>query len=1143
MIITREKGMRMWGGGSGSTSASGVNGGGGFSLTVTEGEGAGNAYTGFTYESGVLSLIKGTQFVTTDFFNRLFTAYDANGTAIVPNDTTTAINNLKLMVGTWTEEYLSALGKNSEGGGGGGGIELSDVWQSLKTNTDDYANQKINSAHIPDLSGTYATKTWVNQQGFVTSSGVTSVAMTVPTGLSVSGTPITSTGTLALAFSTGYSIPTTAKQSNWDTAYGWGNHATAGYASASSVTTLQGYFTNGVANTAAKLNTGTTTYTAWGQTYWSSGVPQSISGNMTSVGSITPSANGNALGTTSARFNIYGTAGNFSGNVSITGTLGVTGATTLTGLLTANGGIVVPSSKTIKIGDCTISWDSTNSMLKFDTGIYSTGAVSALGSNSSGGGSGTFDEEAMWTALGTTSTAKVIASSHIPNLSASKITSGTFDAARIPDLSSKYLPLSGGTITGTLTVQSSFYVKTITEPNGGNGLLAYQPASGWDGISSAQWGVGATDCQGVIRSSDANLIHYKGGTNYTILDSSDHGDYAYALYGGTPITATSSSHYDLNNLLTVGSYYCAGSATAAYIDNKPTNTNSAFRVWVSATTGTASGHYLRQRFQFFSQVAIYERTAINDSTVASGDWGNWYLVQASLANYALASSLSNYLPLSGGTLTGSLTVNNNSVTALGYNAKFDVDTSREMGIGWLNTSGTRVASVTYHNTVQNIILNPVGSTDTWSDAVGKYNLIVGNNKLTYNTYTILHSNNYSSYALPLSGGTMTGILKWKDTNALPETTSPTYMLTIDSFANGGTTKWANLTNVTVGKATTASLLSYSHTNEINFKGGMQVNCWFNFRNADTDSEDGGTTAINYRFCNYTRETDYSTVTAGTFVGAFSGNATTATTLQTPRTIWGQSFNGSANVSGDLTSVTSLFMTTNLMLGSGSEGIYLNRLGICWHNASNALTKDIMRFTSTGVVTMLGGHFVLAGAQAASSTDNTTQIIFTASGAQQVAISSNSSALIINPTSSTTTKQIVLGVGSVASTFGNSITCSGEVTASSDGRKKNIISNTKFNVKDIASARSVLFEWNDGRDDDMEKKIHGGSIAQDWIGKADSFLSQDNDGWYSINYGALALCSAITIAKEVVKHEDRITLLEKENAKLKARVAELEERRA
>ena len=58
---------------------------------------------------------------------------------------------------------------------------------------------------------------------------VTSVAATVPTGFTVSGSPVTSTGTLAIGFDTGYSLPTTAKQTNWDTAYGWGDHGSAGY--------------------------------------------------------------------------------------------------------------------------------------------------------------------------------------------------------------------------------------------------------------------------------------------------------------------------------------------------------------------------------------------------------------------------------------------------------------------------------------------------------------------------------------------------------------------------------------------------------------------------------------------------------------------------------------------------------------------------------------------------------------------------------------------------------------------------------------------------------------------------------------------------------------------------------------------------
>jgi hypothetical protein len=48
---------------------------------------------------------------------------------------------------------------------------------------------------------------------------VTSVGLSVPTGLSVTGSPITTSGTLAIALASGYAIPTTAKQNNWDTAY------------------------------------------------------------------------------------------------------------------------------------------------------------------------------------------------------------------------------------------------------------------------------------------------------------------------------------------------------------------------------------------------------------------------------------------------------------------------------------------------------------------------------------------------------------------------------------------------------------------------------------------------------------------------------------------------------------------------------------------------------------------------------------------------------------------------------------------------------------------------------------------------------------------------------------------------------------
>lgn len=77
----------------------------------------------------------------------------------------------------------------------------------------------ITNDGILSISSNIATQSWVNQQGFVKSSGVTSVGLSVPTGFTVNDSPVTTSGTLALGIANGYSLPTTAKQSQWDTAY------------------------------------------------------------------------------------------------------------------------------------------------------------------------------------------------------------------------------------------------------------------------------------------------------------------------------------------------------------------------------------------------------------------------------------------------------------------------------------------------------------------------------------------------------------------------------------------------------------------------------------------------------------------------------------------------------------------------------------------------------------------------------------------------------------------------------------------------------------------------------------------------------------------------------------------------------------
>lgn len=66
---------------------------------------------------------------------------------------------------------------------------------------------------------------------------VTSVGVEVPTGFAVTGSPVTESGDIAIAFAEGYALPTTAKQADWDAAFGWGDHSLVGYALASNVAT------------------------------------------------------------------------------------------------------------------------------------------------------------------------------------------------------------------------------------------------------------------------------------------------------------------------------------------------------------------------------------------------------------------------------------------------------------------------------------------------------------------------------------------------------------------------------------------------------------------------------------------------------------------------------------------------------------------------------------------------------------------------------------------------------------------------------------------------------------------------------------------------------------------------------------------
>lgn len=71
----------------------------------------------------------------------------------------------------------------------------------------------------------------------------------------------------------------------------------------------------------------------------------------------------------------------------------------------------------------------------------------------------------------------------------------------------------------------------------------------------------------------------------------------------------------------------------------------------------------------------------------------------------------------------------------------------------------------------------------------------------------------------------------------------------------------------------------------------------------------------------------SHITASIFEGSLIGNASSATKLMTARTIWGQSFNGTANVSGSMTGVGSITMSGDINMGNNKNIRFEDTSGI------------------------------------------------------------------------------------------------------------------------------------------------------------------------------------------------------------------------
>lgn len=109
-----------------------------------------------------------------------------------------------------------------------------------------------------------------------------------------------------------------------------------------------------------------------------------------------------------------------------------------------------------------------------------------------------------------------------------------------------------------------------------------------------------------------------------------------------------------------------------------------------------------------------------------------------------------------------------------------------------------------------------------------------------------------------------------------------------------------------------------------------------------------------------------------------------------------------------------------------------------------------------------------------------------------------------------------------------IYATGGVTSLSDIRKKNVVSyELPLNVEQIANAPTIKFLWKDNREEGEQV----GTIAQYWEKVLPESI-KDKSGELSMSYGVASLISTIVTARKVMNHEKRITELEKECARLR-----------
>ena len=115
-----------------------------------------------------------------------------------------------------------------------------------------------------------------------------------------------------------------------------------------------------------------------------------------------------------------------------------------------------------------------------------------------------------------------------------------------------------------------------------------------------------------------------------------------------------------------------------------------------------------------------------------------------------------------------------------------------------------------------------------------------------------------------------------------------------------------------------------------------------------------------------------------------------------------------------------------------------------------------------------------------------------------------------------------------------ILATGGITMYSMRALKNVVDERGLSLSELSTIKPTRYTWKDGRDN----RLHFGGIADDIQQVLPEVVYKTSDGILTMDYGNAAFAVASSLIKPVIDHEKRIAMLEEENKQLRQEVERL-----